>query len=152
MDELGKERQRNERCDCVGVCGGIHPCEYPKLFCKWRCKRVVARAEYETYAEKSADAVAAIVASAERRACQHAPLWPIKVPILRIVTFNILGSSINQTHQSPVTPSRSIGLLSTPFQQDHTKTSLVHLTFARRDEVVLAIFHDIGEAQMRDRA
>ena len=36
----------------------------------------------ETYAEKSAEAVAASVASEERRACQHAPLWPMKVPIL----------------------------------------------------------------------
>lgn len=35
-----------------------------------------------TYAEKSADPVAARVASDERRACQTAPLWPIKVPIL----------------------------------------------------------------------
>ena len=35
-----------------------------------------------TYAEKSAAAVAAMLASAERRACQTAPLWPINVPIL----------------------------------------------------------------------
>ena len=36
----------------------------------------------DTYAEKSAEAVAAMVASEERRACQQAPLWPMKVPIL----------------------------------------------------------------------
>lgn len=36
----------------------------------------------EAYAEKSAEAVAASIASEERRACQHAPLWPMKVPIL----------------------------------------------------------------------
>ncbi len=36
----------------------------------------------DTYAEKSAEAVAASVASEERRACQHAPLWPMNVPIL----------------------------------------------------------------------
>lgn len=35
-----------------------------------------------TYAEKSAAAVAAMLASAESRACQTAPLWPKKVPIL----------------------------------------------------------------------
>lgn len=38
--------------------------------------------EQATYAEKSADPVAARLASEERRACQTAPLWPMKVPIL----------------------------------------------------------------------
>ena len=47
----------------------------------------------KTYAEKSAEAVAASEASEESLACQTAPLWPKKVPI-----------------QSPVTPSRSMGL------------------------------------------
>ena len=39
-----------------------------------------------THAEKSADPVAANVASEERRACQTAPLWPMKVPILGVVS------------------------------------------------------------------
>ena len=39
-----------------------------------------------TNAEKSAEAVAAIVASEERRACQQAPLWPMNVPILAKVS------------------------------------------------------------------
>lgn len=43
--------------------------------------RVTLRAVV-TYAEKSAAAVAAIFASADKRACQTAPLWPTKVPIL----------------------------------------------------------------------
>ena len=34
------------------------------------------------YAEKSADPVAASVASEESLACHTAPLWPMKVPIL----------------------------------------------------------------------
>ena len=66
-----------------------------------------------THAEKSAEAVAARVASVDRRACQQAPLWPIKVPILLHINFDVLNSDDNPTYQSPVTPSRSIGLLST---------------------------------------
>lgn len=42
-----------------------------------------------TDAEKSADAVQAMVASLERRACQQAPLWPMKEPILRWSNFDI---------------------------------------------------------------
>ena len=48
--------------------------------------RVRERKTEEAYAEKSAEAVAASVASEERRACQHAPLWPMKVPILRCIS------------------------------------------------------------------
>lgn len=54
-----------------------------------------------THAEKSADPVAARVASGERRACQTAPLWPMKVPILDIVSdrlpsMGLLGSTSPQ--------------------------------------------------------
>jgi len=42
-----------------------------------------------THAEKSADPVAAKVASGERRACQTAPLWPMKVPILDMVSESL---------------------------------------------------------------
>lgn len=36
----------------------------------------------KTYAVKSAEAVAALEASGLNLACQTAPLWPMKVPIL----------------------------------------------------------------------
>lgn len=36
----------------------------------------------EAYAVKSAEAVAALEASGLNLACQTAPLWPMKVPIL----------------------------------------------------------------------
>jgi hypothetical protein len=49
----------------------------------------------QTYAEKSAEPVAAMAASDDSLEDQTAPLCPIKVPI-----------------QSPVMPSRSMGLLS----------------------------------------
>ena len=68
------------------------------------------------YAEKSAEAVAAKDASVERRACQHAPLWPIKVPILSKVSGLIFVLWTKEAYQSPVTPSRSIGLLSEHFE------------------------------------
>lgn len=38
----------------------------------------------ETHAEKSAAAVAEMAASADKRDCQTAPLWPRNVPILSI--------------------------------------------------------------------
>lgn len=93
----GRGRRRRGRYGRVEECAGIRQCECPTLYCRgvhqlvWDSERMIK----EIYAEKSADAVAASVASEERRACQHAPLWPMNVPI-----------------QSPVTPSRSIGLLS----------------------------------------
>ena len=65
-----------------------------------------------TYAEKSADPVAASVASVDRRACQTAPLWPMNVPILQVVSSSQCLSWNRITYQSPVMPSRSIGLLS----------------------------------------
>ena len=41
----------------------------------------------QSYAEKSADPVAASVASDESSADQQAPLWPMKVPILELSEF-----------------------------------------------------------------
>ena len=41
-----------------------------------------------TYAEKSAEAVAAIEAQSEIRACQTAPLCPMNVPILDLLLNN----------------------------------------------------------------
>lgn len=41
------------------------------------------RPDRRAYAVKSADAVAAVAASGLSLACQTAPLWPRKVPILR---------------------------------------------------------------------
>lgn len=49
-----------------------------------------------TYAEKSAAAVAAMVASVDSLACHTAPLWPRKVPILMIPGI----SKIFQSHQN----------------------------------------------------
>ena len=56
----------------------------------------------KAYAEKSAEAVAARVASLERRACQHAPLWPMKVPILSPINglASYDGSGPLTSHQS----------------------------------------------------
>ena len=56
--------------------------------------RLRERMTEEAYAEKSAEAVAASVASEERRACQHAPLWPMKVPILCCISS--AGSQADQ--------------------------------------------------------
>lgn len=64
-----------------------------------------------SYAEKSAAPVAAIDASAAILEDQTAPLWPTKVPILESNQCNhYRGRSV--TYQSPVMPSRSMGLLS----------------------------------------
>lgn len=60
------------------------------------------------HAEKSADAVAAKVASEERRACQHAPLWPMKVPILTHVSKQVAPS---QTERTEPTNPRSLHLV-----------------------------------------
>lgn len=49
-------------------------------------KRGSVTEDKRAYAEKSAEPVAARVASVERRACQTAPLWPMKVPILSIIS------------------------------------------------------------------
>ncbi len=83
-----KERRLHGRCGRAGGYVGIRPCGCPKLY--WRpvcisrsCSRTYGG---RLYAEKSADAVAARVASEERRACQHAPLWPMNVPILFMST------------------------------------------------------------------
>jgi len=67
-----------------------------------------------THAEKSADPVAARFASADSRACQTAPLCPMKVPILKMIEFNVDTKVLFgvTAYQSPVMPSRSIGLLS----------------------------------------
>jgi len=67
-----------------------------------------------TYAEKSADPVAARFASADSRACQTAPLCPMKVPILWMIRINVHMKVLFgvKAYQSPVMPSRSIGLLS----------------------------------------
>lgn len=65
---------------CVEALASVGVPNFAVLVRKSACAQ--AR-ESGAYAEKSADAVAAIVASDERRACQHAPLWPINVPILK---------------------------------------------------------------------
>lgn len=65
----------------------------------------------QAYAVKSADAVAALEASGLNRACQTAPLCPIKVPILNYRQIYIDVDGVHKgTYQSPVTPSRSMGL------------------------------------------
>ena len=66
---------------------------------------------YEAYAVKSAEAVAARLPSEDRRPCQHAPLCPRNVPILSCINIET-GYQARKAHQSPVDPSRSIGLLS----------------------------------------
>ncbi len=74
----------------------------------WDCCLALERV---AYAEKSAEAVAAKLASLERRACQQAPLWPMNVPILSGVSLShsTIFFLATETHQSPVTPSLSIG-------------------------------------------
>lgn len=83
---------------------------------------------------KSADAVAAVAASGESRAWYTAPLCLMKVPI-----------------QSPVIPSRSMGLLSTAHQQVAEQEFNFH-TLASRYQIVLAILSNVGEVEMRNRA
>ena len=105
----GQERLRRELYGCVEVCEEFLQFAYPRYsydsslsISKEPCvaddfverhistkmsifKREITieqEPECNTYAEKSADPVAAIVASAESLACQTAPLWPRKVPIL----------------------------------------------------------------------
>lgn len=66
------------------------------------------------YAEKSAAAVAEMAASAESLACHTAPLWPRNVPILGVDVSGwvVSGLGFHMPYQSPVMPSRSMGLLS----------------------------------------
>ena len=61
-----------------------------------------------TYAVKSADAVAALRESGLSLACQTAPLWPMKVPILDMSEG--LKPISRLSYQSPLVPLRSIGL------------------------------------------
>lgn len=64
------------------------------------------------YAEKSAAAVAEMAASAESLACHTAPLWPRNVPILGLMLVGASRVWFHLPYQSPVMPSRSMGLLS----------------------------------------
>lgn len=54
-----------------------------------------------TYAVKSADAVAALLAFGLSRACHTAPLWPMKVPILMAVSIR---------DESGATPERLLAI------------------------------------------
>jgi hypothetical protein len=104
----------------LGQCGsaegyaGFLPCVYPIPCCKTSVsKTLISRcAPIPTYAVKSAEPVAARVASDESLACHTAPLCPMNVPILDRYQRAMLRMSQERSYQSPVTPSRSIGLLS----------------------------------------
>lgn len=78
-----------------------------------------------TYAEKSADPVAARVASEERRACQTAPLWPMNVPILLLVS-DVMNLRV---------------MLDGPVASNTISQHWV-VIFTSGDEVVLIIFED----------
>lgn len=79
----------------------------------------------KTYAEKSAEPVAARVASEERRACQTAPLWPMNVPILTRVS-KLMDFGIG---------------MSGPVASDAVSQHRI-VVFASGDEVVLVIVQD----------
>lgn len=67
----------------------------------------------------------------------------MNVPILRFMSDRP-DEDKQDTHQSPVIPSRSIGLLSAGFEYGipNIETAFLH-TFAGRNEVVLIVFDDI---------
>src|SRR6056300_756916 len=84
--------------------------------CSWEARRSPVHASH-TFAEKSADPVAARRAGLLRAAPHTAPLWPSKVPI-----------------QSPVSPWRSIGLPSLEAETRNSPSGVTSLKDTWRRE------------------
>lgn len=71
---LGLGMLPSDRYASVGVYEDIHHCGYPRLYYRFVRRKSTEIMVDNTYAEKSAAAVAAMFASAESRACHTAPL------------------------------------------------------------------------------